>query len=54
MKSKRCFTKIIPLPFNQVGEEEGGFISERNNFKGIDRCGDLLEEEILSRGKASG
>ena len=38
-KSKRCFTKIMSLPLNQVGEEEGSFTSERNNYKGGERCG---------------
>ena len=27
-KSKRCFTKIMSLPLNQEGEEEGNFTSE--------------------------
>ena len=42
-EGKRCFTKIMSLPLNQVGEAEINFISERNNFKGGEICGDLLE-----------
>ena len=33
-KSKRCFTKIMPLTLNQVGEKEGKFTSEINNCRG--------------------
>ena len=46
-KIKRCFTKIISLPLNQLGKEEGNFTSERNNFKGGGICVDLLGDEIL-------
>ena len=46
-KCKQCFTKIMSLPLNQVGEEEVKFTSERNNCKGGERCGDLLEEVLL-------
>ena len=34
-KIKQCFIKIMSLPSNQVGKEEGNFTSERNNFKGV-------------------
>ena len=43
-KSKRCFTKMMSLPLNKVGEEEGNFTSDRNNWKGGERCGALIEE----------
>ena len=46
-KSKRCFTKRMSLPLNEVGEEEGNFTSEINNCKGGERCGDILEGELL-------
>ena len=48
---KRCFTKIMSLPLNQLGEEELNVTSERNNCKGFDRCGDLLEENLLRNSK---
>ena len=38
---------------NQVGEEERNFTSERNNYKGGDIYGDILEEEISRRSKAA-
>ena len=37
----------MSLPLNQVGEEEGNFDSERNNFKGGDKCIEFLEEGVL-------
>ena len=37
----------MPLPLNQVGEEEGDFTSERNNQKRSDICGELHEHKIL-------
>ena len=46
VKSKRWFTKIVPLPLDQVGEKEGNYTSERNNFNGGEICGDLVEEEL--------
>ena len=42
----------MPLTSNRVGEEEGNFTSERNNFKGCERCDELLEEELLRQIKA--
>ena len=51
-KIKQCFIKIMSLPSNQVGKEEGNFTSERNNFKGGGRCCELLEDDILRRSKA--
>ena len=42
----------MSLPLNQVGKEEGNFTSEINNFKGGERCGDLLEEGLLSFSKS--
>ena len=42
-RSKRRFTKTVSLTLNQVSEEEVRFTSERNNCKGGERCGDLLE-----------
>ena len=44
----------MPLSLNQVGKEEGNFSSERNNYKGGERCGDHLEEDILHSNKAAG
>ena len=41
-KSKRYFTKIMSMPLNKVGKEGGNFTSERKNFKGGERCGDIL------------
>ena len=35
------------LPLNQVVKGEGNFTSNRNNFKGGGRCGDLIEEELF-------
>ena len=52
-EGKRCFTKIMSLPLNQVGEEEGDFTSDINHCKGGERCDDLLEEGILLQNKAS-
>ena len=52
-ESKRGFTKIMFLPLNQVGEEEGNFTSEINNFKGGEICFDLLKDELLRRNKAN-
>ena len=46
-KNNWCFTKIMSLTLNKVGEEEGNFTSEINNCKGDEICGDLLEEELL-------
>ena len=43
----------MSLPLNQVGEEEGKFASEINNYKGFQRCGDLLEYNILRCSKAA-
>ena len=43
----------MSLLLNKVGEEEGNFTSEVNNYKGGEICGDLLEEEILCCIKAS-
>ena len=43
----------MSLPLNKVGKEEGNFTSERNNCKGGERCGGLLEEELLSISKDS-
>ena len=37
----------MSLPLDKVGEEEGNLASDRNNFKGGERCGDVLGEEIL-------
>ena len=37
----------MSLPMNQVGEEKGNFTSERNNCKGGERFGEILEKEIL-------
>ena len=51
-ESKRCFTKTVSLPLNQVGKEEGKFASEINSCKGSERCGDLLEEELVRRSKS--
>ena len=45
--SKRCFTTIMSQLLNQVGEEEVYYTSKRNNFKGGEIFGDLLEEDIL-------
>ena len=50
-KSKRCFTKIMSLLLNQVGEEEESLTSERNNCKGGERCGELIEDELLCQSK---
>ena len=52
-KNKRYFSKIMSLPLNQVDEVERNFNSDRNNYKGVERCGDLLGEEILSLSKAA-
>ena len=52
-KSKRCFTKIMSLTLNKVGEKEGNFTPERNNFRGGERCCDLYEEELSRCSKAS-
>ena len=52
-KIKQCFTKIMSLPSNKLGEAEGIFISDWNNCNGGERCGDLQEEEILGHNKAS-
>ena len=38
---------------NQVGEEEGNFTSERNNCKGGEIYGNLLEDELLHQSKDS-
>ena len=35
-----------------LGKEEGNLISERYNCMGGERCGDLLEKELLSFSKA--
>ena len=43
----------MSLPLNKLVQEEGNFTSERNNCKGGERCGDLLEEELLRRSKAA-
>ena len=43
----------MSLPLNEVGEEEGKFTSERNNCKGGENCGYLLEYEILLHIKPS-
>ena len=43
----------MSLSLNQVGEKEGNFTSERNNSKGGERCGDILEDELLCCSKAS-
>ena len=51
MRKKRYFTKIMSLPLNQLGEEEGNFTSERNNWKGGERCGELLTEKLLRLSK---
>ena len=42
-RSQRCFTKIMSLPLNQVGEEEGNFFSDVNNCKVSDICGTSLK-----------
>ena len=52
-KSKRCFIKLMSLPLNNPGKEEGNFTSEINIYKGGGRCGDILEEEISSHRKAA-
>ena len=52
-KIKRYFTKIMSLPLNQVGEEEGNFTCDINNYKGVNKCDELLEEEILRCSKVS-
>ena len=51
-KSKRCFTKIMSLPLNQVGEGEGNSTSERNNWKWCEIYGDLLEEYLFHHSKS--
>ena len=43
----------MSLILNQVSEEEVKFTSERNNCKGGERCGCLLDEDILNHTKAS-
>ena len=43
----------MSLPLNQEGKKEGNFTSEINNFKGGERCVDLLEEEIIHRSKSA-
>ena len=43
----------MSLPLNQVDNKEGNFTSEKNIFKGGERCVDLLEEEIIHRSKSA-
>ena len=43
----------MSLPLNQVGKEGVNFTSKRNNWKEGERCGDLLEEELLRHSKAA-
>ena len=43
----------MSLLLNQVGDEERKFTSERNDYKGGEICGDLLEEEILHQSKSA-
>ena len=43
----------MPLPLDQVGEKEGNYTSERNNFNEGEICGDLVEEEILRHSKSA-
>ena len=42
----------MSLPLNKVDEEEGIFTPERNNCKGGEIYGDLLDEEILRYSKS--
>ena len=37
----------MSLPLNKVVKEEGNVTSERNNCKEVERCGDILEEDLL-------
>ena len=43
----------MSLPMNQVGAEEGNFTSEKNNCKGGEICGDLLEDDVIHHSKAA-
>ena len=43
----------MSLTLNLVCKKEGRFTSERNNYKGGDIYGDILEEDISRRSKAA-